>query len=158
MRRIRRVAEWTPLIVVGIVATCGLLDYLLLKLGDNDATISFTLLLASAKNPIVAHLNAYMFAVFLGHVYFPSGAKVAPPTYAVLSWAIVALSPCIAACIIVASGGGMRPHESITDPVYQLKFGGVMLVWIIGGLLVGRFVLKQHPFATPAAVAAGITP
>lgn len=147
MRRIRRVAEWTPLIVVGILVVCGLIDYALYRTGGNEATISYTLLTARVQNPAVAHLTAYMFGVFIGHVYYPSAAKVAPKEYIVLMWAVVTLSPVFAVCIGVAMGERAKPMEAITDPWNQIKFGLVDIASFIAGQLVGRFILKQHPFA-----------
>lgn len=146
-------AEWTPLIIVAILAGVGLLDYILYRIGGNAATVSATLLEARVKNPVVAHLTAYAFAVFLGHVYFPAPDVTVPPPHVVLAWAVVALSPVFAAMIIIGAGDGQRVAEVavVTDPVNQLKFAGVMLAWWIAGLCVGRFVLKQHPLAVGAA-------
>lgn len=149
MSRMRRMAEWTPLIIVGIMVGLGLLDYVLFRVGGNQATISVALLEARCKNPTVAHLTAYAFAVFLGHVYFPAPDPVPPPVHVVLAWCVVALSPVFAVLIVIGAGDGQSVHEvrSITEPLNQLKFAGVMLCWWIGGLLVGRFILKQHPLA-----------
>jgi len=149
MSRMKRMAEWTPLIVVGIMVGLGLLDYMLFRFGGNEATISVALLEARVKNPIVAHLNAYAFAVFLGHVYFPAPDTTAPPGHVVLAWAVVALSPLFAALIVIGSGDGRHASEvaEVVQTLNQLKFAGVMLLWIIGGIAVGRFILKQHPLA-----------
>lgn len=152
MGRVRRMAEWTPLIIVGIMVGLGLLDYVLFRIGGNSATISVALLEARCKNPTVAHLTAYAFAVFLGHVYFPAPDAVRPPGHVVLAWCVVALSPVLAALIVIGAGDGRSVHDTrvVTEPLNQLKFGAVMLCWWIAGLLVGRFILKQHPLAEMA--------
>lgn len=138
-------SEWTPALVVAIPILLGLLDVLLYWLGGNEATFSATMLAIRVKYPLSALAVAYTLAVFLGHLYFPKSAETFPPVHEVLARMSIGLSPTFYALIILAAGNGASAaHSHAINTGGQLVFAGWMLLCIIAGGLVGRFVLCQH--------------
>ena len=141
----KRMAQWTPLLLVAIPLCLGLLDVLLYWLGGNEATFSATMLAIRVKYPLSALATAYTLAVFLGHVFFPQEAEFGPPVHEVLARMMVALSPTFYALIIFAAGNGASAAASrAVDGHGQMAFAGWMLLCVVFGGAVGRFVLCQH--------------
>lgn len=141
--------RYTPLIVVLIPCVLGLLDILLYYKGGNEATISVALLHVRVKHVIVAWVMQYTFGVFYSHCFMPAPDPTPPPTHIVLAWFTVGLAPTFAILILIFSGDGEKvvPDHVVLDPVNQLKFAFISLLFQSAGLVVGRMVLRQHPLA-----------
>lgn len=144
-----RMDAYTPLIVVVIPLALGFLDILLYKFGGNEATISVAMLHVRVKHVVVAWVVQYTFGVFYSHCFMPSPEPQPPPTHIVLAWFVVGMAPTFSVLIIIFSGDGERvvPNHVVLDPVNQVKFAAVSLLFQVAGLLVGRMVLRQHPLA-----------
>lgn len=141
--------RWTAILAAAILPALGLLDFLLYTIWGNGATFSVLLLSIRVKYPLVAHATSYTFGVFLGHVFFPSPENASPATHEVLARLMLGLSPTFAALIIIAAGDGKAvvKDSAIVALDNQVKFAALMLFAHICGLIVGRFVLAQHPLA-----------
>lgn len=137
--------EWTPLLIVALPLTMGMIDVALFKIGGNDATISKVMLDASVRQPLVALSTAYSFAVLMGHFFFPTWADAAPPAHEVIARMVVVLSPTIYALIIIgADNGAAAAHKRALEFGGQLPLAGYMMLAMIVGGLAGKFILPQH--------------
>lgn len=141
--------RWTAILAAAILPALALLDLALYCIAGNKATFSVALLTIRVKYPLVAHATAYTFGVFLGHVFFPSADNTVPALHEVLARLMLGMSPTFAALIIIAAGDGQAvvKGSAIVALDNQIKFAGLMLFAHVAGLLVGRFVLAQHPLA-----------
>lgn len=139
----------TSLIVVLIPLVLGLIDIFLYWMGGNEATISVTMLAIRVKYAIVAWITAYTFGVFYGHCFLPAPEVVPPPTHWVLACFIMGMSPTFAALVLIFSndGGRLEHNHIVLDPLNQLKFASLSVGCFVVGMIVGRFVLRQHPLA-----------
>jgi len=142
--------ELTPLVIVSIPLLLGAVDLALYHFGGNEATISKVFLDISAARRLVALSTAYSFGVLLGHLFFPTFAAAAPPTYEVIARMVVVLSPTVYALIIIGAGNGLAAsHERAIGQGGQLALAGYMLAAIIAGGVVGKYVLSQHLIVPP---------
>lgn len=141
--------RWTAILAAVILPALGLLDFVLYAVWGNGATFSVALLTIRVKYPLVAHATSYTFGVFLGHVFFPTPDPTAPATHEVLARLMLGLSPTFAALIIIAAGDGRAvvKGSEVVALDNQVKFAALMLFAHVCGLIVGRFVLAQHPLA-----------
>jgi len=140
--------RWTALITACMLPVAGLMDVLFYWIGGNAATISAVMLSIRVMYPSVAYCVAYAFGMFLAHVFIPSSAPL-PSVVEILARMIMAFAPIFSAIFVIAFGEGGNPADvqHILDPAEQTKFALGLLVALLVGGLVGRFVLCQHPLA-----------
>ena len=146
-----RMETWTPLLIVSMPLMIGLLDLLLYKLGGNDATISWVMLVTASRDPFVALSTAYSFAVLMGHCFFPKIGEVPPAAYVVVARMLVVLSPTLYLMVIIAFGGGQGTDEArgLLQRGGSWAFAGWMLLAAIAGGIAGHVGLPQHVGTLP---------
>jgi hypothetical protein len=147
--------RWTQIIIVALPLLIGLLDYFLLRVGGNAATISAFMLRLRMEQPYVALSTAYSFAVLMGHLFFPDFTEKTPPGYEVIARMFFVLSPTFYAMIMILFGDPPDVTE-ILKPGAQWWFAAKMLAASIIGGLAGHYGLPQHLF--PGSPATQIAP
>jgi hypothetical protein len=134
-----------PLFVVSLPLLIGLLDYLLYRVGGNEATISKVLLNTAGTRPLVAISTAYSVGVLMGHLFFPAFGEEEPPGFEVIARMIVALAPTFYAMVIIGGGGAAQfAHSHALIRGGQWLLAVYLLLAAAAGGLVGKFVLPQH--------------
>lgn len=139
----KSIDHWTPAIIVMLPLFIGLLDVLLLRVGTNKATISYTALKISTVHPLVPLSLSYSFAVLMGHLFFPDLKADENPTSETVARMFLVLSPTIYCMIVIGMGASVElKRDALNQHGWQLA--GLMLVASVLGGLAGRYGLPQH--------------
>ncbi len=143
IRRIK-LDKWTPLIIVGLFPFIGLIDILLYRLGGNNATISWRMLISNFKFPMVSLGLAYSCGVLMRHCFFPVMGEDVPSLFEVLARMSIVLSPLTYTLVIVLSGNGTADaNKRVLWYGGQWGMMGYVCLAFVLGMIAGRF-LPQH--------------